>query len=72
MGVARDEEIRIANLSGHIPPVVEPEDDAVLTNHLRCVQVVPGTTITYLFATTLILMAVLEKASQPFIYLILG
>jgi len=34
--------------------------------------VVPGTTITYLFATTLILMAVLEKASQPFIYLILG
>ena len=38
-GIAQDGAIRIANLPGHISFVVETEDDAVLTNHLRRARV---------------------------------
>ena len=38
-GVAQDGEIRVSNLLGHIPSVVETEDDAVPTNHLQRARV---------------------------------
>ena len=38
-GVAQDGEIRVSNLLGHIPSVVETEDDVALTNHLRRTRV---------------------------------
>ena len=37
--LAQDEEIRITNLPGHISSVLETEDGAVLTNHLRRAQI---------------------------------